>query len=436
MEQRFLAAYDFFLRWLHANVLTWATGAQWVCVAVAYGLTALVWRGFERRLLGEVDRRWPGTVLRSMLRALVDVGNVVAFVVLLQACAGIFRMLELKPGVLDGASDVAVAWIVIRLLTSIMPNRVLARMVVTLVWAVAALSIFGLLTPITDFLGGLRFSVGETSFTALGVIKGGILAVVFLQAAALTVQFMTRRIEGARDLSPSLQVLLAKTFKVALYTGAVLVAMSSVGIDLTSLAIFSSALGVGIGFGLKTIFSNYVAGVLLLMDNSIKPGDTIEVGGVFGVVRDMRGRYASILTRSGKEYLVPNELLIAGEVVNWTHTDRNVRLEIPVGIAYESDVEKALTLLRQAASGVERVLADPAPAPRLIGFGDSSVDLELRLWIADAENGVTNVRSDVLLRIWQLFHEHGVEFPFPQRDVLLKPDSALTVKIDREKDHE
>jgi len=229
-------------------------------------------------------------------------------------------------------------------------------------------------------------------------------------------------------------VLLIKINKVILFTGAILFAMASVGIDLTSLAIFSSALGVGIGFGLQTVFSNYVAGVLLLMDNSIKPGDTIEVSGVFGVVREMHGRYTSILTRDGKEYLIPNEQLVTGEVVNWTFSDSNIRIKIPVGVSYGSDVPRAMALMEEAARGVHRVLRHPEPVARLSGFGDNSVDLDLRIWIADADQGVANVQSDVLLKIWELFHEYGVEFPFPQRDVLLKPDSHLKVTIEKDGD--
>ncbi|WP_419785814.1 mechanosensitive ion channel family protein [Pseudodesulfovibrio sp.] len=434
MEQRLADAYAFLLNWVQTNVLTWSTAAQWVCVAVGYVLTAFLWRGYERRLLERVDAKGMNSVVRAIARSVVDVGNVVGFVLVLRACAAVFADMDLKPGVLDAASDLAVAWIIIRLITSVMPNRTLARGVVTLVWVVAALSVFGLLAPITGFLNDLRFSIGQTAFTALGMIKGVVLAVIFLQAASLAVQFVNRRITSASGLSPSLQVLLAKGFKLILYTGAVLVAMSWVGIDLTSLAIFSSALGVGIGFGLKTIFSNYVAGILLLMDNSIKPGDTIEVAGVFGVVHDMHGRYTSILARNGKEYLIPNEQLITGEVVNWTYSDRNIRLSVPVGIAYESDLDKAMALLPEAAKSVPRVLSNPSPAPRLIEFGDSSVNLELRFWIADAEDGLTNVESDVLVRIWHLFHENGIAFPFPQRDVLLKQDSALTVKLDKESD--
>jgi small-conductance mechanosensitive channel len=234
-----------------------------------------------------------------------------------------------------------------------------------------------------------------------------------------------------RDVSPSVQVLLGKTVKVALFTIAILMAMSSVGIDLTSLAIFSSALGVGIGFGLQTIISNYVAGIILLMDRSIKPGDTIEVGGVFGVVSGVYGRFSSVKTRDGKEYLIPNEHFVTNEVINWTYSDTNIRLRIPVGVAYESDVNKALRLMEEAPKGMKRILTSPEPRAMLIEFGDSSVNLELRAWIADTNDGVTNIKSEVLKRIWDLFHENGVVFPFPQRDVLLKPGSALAVTVDR-----
>lgn len=434
MEQRIEAAIQFLTDWLHTNVLTWNTAMQWACVFGAYLVGFLLWRGVERRLYRKIDEKVDGDLSRSVMRALVDIGNVGGFIALMQVAGAVFRSMELTPRLLDAASELAVAWILIRLLTSIMPNRVLARGVSLTVWVVAALQVFGLLHPITDFLQSLSFSTGDTSFTALDGIMGLALSALCLQVASLASQFATQRIERVEGLSPSLKVLMIKAVKVLLFTVAILFALSSVGIDLTSLAIFSSALGVGIGFGLKTIFSNYIAGVLLLMDNSIKPGDTIEVGNVFGVVRTMHGRYASILTRNGKEHLIPNELLISDEVVNWTYTDTNVRLKIPVGISYDSDVEKALELLVEATLGVKRVLSNPAPAPRLVGFGDNSVDLQLRIWIADAESGVTNVRSEVLRNIWRLYHKHGIEFPFPQRDVLLKPESALSVKIEKSED--
>lgn len=436
MEQRLESALQFLVNWLNANVLTVNTGIQWACVVVGFAVTGLIWRSQERKLFQWVNENVKGETVRSILRAVVDIGNVVGFIILMQICAAVFRSYDFGPRVVLAASDLAVAWVMARLVTSIMPNRALAKIVVLIVWIVAALAVFDLLTPITDFLEASRLTIGETSISALGFIKGLIVAAALLQAAALAAQFAIRRIDTSANLSPSLRVLFTKIIRVLLYTAAILIAMSSVGIDLTSLAIFSSALGVGLGFGMKTIFSNYVAGIILLMDDSIKPGDTIEIGEVYGVVRNMHGRYASVLTRDGTEYLIPNEQLISGEVINWSYSDSNVRLKIPVGISYDSDVEKALELLGTAADGVKRVLRNPAPAPRLVGFGDNSVDLQLRIWIADAERGVVNVRSEVMLNIWNLFHEHGIEFPFPQRDVLLKPDSRLSVTLEKGGDGE
>ncbi|MUM77485.1 mechanosensitive ion channel [Pseudodesulfovibrio sp. F-1] len=418
-------------QWLNANVLNWLMAVQWGLVAGSLVLAALLWRRVGRKASRWVEANVPGALARSLLTALLGVGASVFFLMLLRVWVAAFAAAGLSPWLLHAASDLAVAWIAIKLLTGMMASRSLARAAALAVWAVAAMSVFGLLSPITDFLQSLSFSVGDSTFTALGAVKGLLLAGICLQAAAVAARFAEGRIQTLADLSPSLQTLLVKAVKVALFTTAILFAMSSVGIDLTSLAIFSSALGVGIGFGLKTIISNYVAGVLLLLDNSIKPGDTVEVGDVFGVVRGMHSRYTTILTRDGKEYLVPNEQLISGEVVNWTHSDTNVRLKISVGVAYESDVEKALALLEESAREVPRVLRDPAPAARLMGFGDSSVDLQLRVWIADAEKGLANVRSDVLRAVWKRFHEHGVAFPFPQRDVLLKPGSRLEVALDR-----
>lgn len=422
------------MAWFQANILTWATGIQWLCALVVFGLVLLVWRRLGPHLIRWADDNAPGDLARTILDALIGIGDLVLFIVMAQICAAVFYGLDMSPSVLDAVSNLAVAGIIIRFLSGIISNKAMARAVSAVVWLIVSLRIIGLLTPITDFLHGLSFSMGEIDFTALGAIQGVLLAAVFLQLASMLSRFFTKRIESIEDLSPSLRMLLVKTVKVSLFAVAILLAMSSVGIDLTSLAIFSSALGVGIGFGLKTIISNYIAGILLLLDNSIKPGDTIEAGGVFGVIRDLHGRYTSVLTRDGKEYLIPNEQFMTNEVVNWTFSDTKVRLKVPVGIAYHSDVDLAMKLLEQSADGVKRVLKSPAPAARLMGFGDNAVDLQLRVWIADAEEGVTNVRSEILVNVWNLFHEHDIDFPFPQRDVLLKADSELTVKIDKDGD--
>jgi small-conductance mechanosensitive channel len=421
----------FLQNWLQTNVLTWRTAAQWLCALGALLISLAVWRVIRPRL-----ERWRYAHVRNplgrgALYVLIQTGGLFLFIMLAQIAAGGFELLDYRPWVLDALSQLTVAGIAIRLLALTMPNKGLARSTATVVWVFVGLHMLGLLTPFTTFLQNLSFSLGSTKFTALGALKGLILAVIFLQAAVMLSKFAVTRISHMRDVSPSVQVLLGKTVKVILFTVAILMAMSSVGIDLTSLAIFSSALGVGIGFGLQTIISNYVAGIILLMDRSIKPGDTIEVGGVFGVVSGVYGRFSSVKTRDGKEYLIPNEHFVTNEVINWTYSDTNIRLKIPVGIAYESDVNKALRLMEEAPKGMKRILTSPEPRAMLIEFGDSSVNLELRAWIADTNDGVTNIKSDVLKRIWDLFHENGVTFPFPQRDVLLKPGSALAVTVDR-----
>src|SRR5690606_33084517 len=167
----------------------------------------------------------------------------------------------------------------------------------------------------------------------------------------------------------------------------------------------SGAVGVGVGFGLQKVVSNLLSGILLLLDRSLKPGDVIEVGDAYGWIEKMGGRYVTVATRDGKEYLIPNEDLITQQVINWSYTDRAIRLRIGTGISYRSDVRKAMELRAAAAAAEPRVLADEVhkPVVRLVGFGDSSVDLELRIWVTDPEKGVVNIESDIRLAIWDAF---------------------------------
>jgi small-conductance mechanosensitive channel len=201
---------------------------------------------------------------------------------------------------------------------------------------------------------------------------------------------------------------------------AILVAIDSVGVDLTALAVFGGAVGVGVGFGLQRVVSNLISGVILLVDKSIKPGDVIAVAGTYGWVTTLGGRYVSVVTRDGVEHLIPNELLISERVENWTHSHSRTRLKVNVGIHYRSDVHKAIALCVEAAAEIERILKDPEPKCLLIEFGDSAVNLQVRFWIADAHNGVQNVSSDLLLRLWDKFKEAGIEIPYPQRDLHLR----------------
>ncbi|QJB57056.1 mechanosensitive ion channel domain-containing protein [Pseudodesulfovibrio sp. zrk46] len=429
MEQ-WLEQYRIFaVEWVQTNVLTTFTAAQWACILGALILAAIVVSVIRPRFETWVQTSVENELLRSAFLASTGIGYSIVFFVLAQICIATFVLRDHFPHWLFAASDLAFAWIVIRLISFIIPNRAIAKTAAVFIWGITLLQIVGVMVHIKAYLQGLSIAMGDAHITVYGAIKGIVMAALCLQVASLISRFTVKKIETTGSLSPTLQVLISKIVNILLYTAAILLALTSVGIDLTSLTIFSGAIGVGIGFGLKTIFSNYVSGILLLIDNSIKPGDTIEIGGVLGTVQDMRGRYASLLTRDGKEYLVPNEQLIANEVVNWTHSDRIVRLIVPVSIAYGTNTRQAKVLLEKASENVTRVLKFPAPVARIVELGDNAINMELWIWIADAEVGVRNVKSDVYFEICDIFEEHGISFPFPQRDIHIKQASALQVEV-------
>ncbi len=321
------------------------------------------------------------------------------------------------------------AWVVIRLSASLVRDPFRARVIAVTVWIIAALNILNLLNPLMAILDSVAVNLGTLRLSALMVVKGALLLVTLLWIATLTGRLLEKRIASAANLTPSLQVLITKFVKIVLVLVAVFAALRDIGIDLTGFAVLTGAIGVGIGFGLQKAVANFVSGVTILLDKSIKPGDVISVGDTYGRVHSLGARYVSVITRDGKEYLIPNEELVTQQVVNWSYSSEQVRMKTPIGISYRSDVNQAMTLCLEAADAVKRVLKEPKPVCLLMGFGDNSVDLELRFWIRDPMNGLSNVKSDVLLQVWQKFQKHGIEIPFPQRDLHFKsPLDVATVR--------
>jgi small-conductance mechanosensitive channel len=318
------------------------------------------------------------------------------------------------------AASLTALWIVLRVSARLMRDALLARVVATVAWIVAALDILGLLAPTAAALNSLAITVGTLRLSVLLVIKAGLMMAILLWAALTLARLIGARIQRVTAFSPSIQVLTGNLIKIALVCIALLIGLNTVGIDLTAFTVFSGAVGVGLGFGLQKIVSNFVSGIILLLERSVKPGDVIEVGSTFGSITYLGARYASVRGRDGKEYLIPNENLITNEVVNWSYSNSLVRLDAEFGVAYASDLHEVRDLAVEVASATERVLASPRPVCHLTGFGDSAVNLILRFWIADPENGVTNVKGDVLLALWDAFLERGIELPFPQRDVHIR----------------
>jgi small-conductance mechanosensitive channel len=285
------------------------------------------------------------------------------------------------------------------------------------IWIVVALHLLGWLPAVLAALDAVALDIGTHHISVLAVGKL-ILSVALLWVLALWLAaLIENRISQTEYVNISMRVALVKLSKFFLLVLAFLLALNVVGIDLTALTVFGGALGVGLGFGLQRIASNFISGFIVLFDRSIRPGDVITIDNTFGWVQELHARYVVVRDRDGVERLIPNETLITTEVINWSYTDRNVRLKIPVSISYANDPEQAMQILLASASANSRVLAEPAPAARLMNFGDNGIELELRVWIQDPEAGLANVRSDINIAIWRAFKQAGIVIPYPQRDL-------------------
>lgn len=288
------------------------------------------------------------------------------------------------------------------------------------IWLIVALYLLDLLGPIRQSMQSVGFKIGQGEITLLSIVESVLYIAIFFTLALWLASFVERSLRKSPYLNESLKVALSKFVKFVVITFAVLIGLNTAGIDLTALAVFGGALGVGLGFGLQRITSNFISGFILLFDKSIKPGDVISIGDKFGWVQELRARYIVVRDRDGVDTLIPNENLVTTDVINWSYQDRNVRLKCPVSISYHDDPEKAMELMVEAATQTARVLADPPPVARLLKFGDNGIELECRVWINDPQQGINNVRSELNLNMWRKFKEAGLTIPFPQRDVYIK----------------
>jgi len=323
------------------------------------------------------------------------------------------------------AATLALAGAVISITSRFIRNQTLSHLFFYIAWVLAGLHIVGLLDATLSALDAAAFSIGTFRLSLLAVLKAVILLTILAWLATIVGNFLERKLRQNEDLAPALQVLLAKFAKFAMLTLAALVTISAVGIDLTALTVFSGAVGLGIGFGLQKVASNLISGIIILSDRSIKPGDVISLGNTFGWINALKSRYVSVITRDGVEYLIPNELFVSEQVVNWSYSNQNVRQEITFGASYDADPYEVRRICIEAVAGLDRVLERPSPVCHVTGFGDSSVDYVLRFWIRDPKNGLANIRGAAFLAIWDAFKEHGVEIPYPHRQLVFpKEDEA------------
>jgi small-conductance mechanosensitive channel len=404
---------------------------QFAVVGVVF-LGMFLLDGLARRTVGRlVADVFPGEHghLLQIKARIADITPALAAAIVLGIVSLVAQHEHWNHQVVYAAVDLLWAWVIIRFLTGLLISPAWSKFFAVLIMTVAAMDIVGVLDPTIAVFDRVGFNIGQGRLSLWVIIKAAIMLGILLPLSNWLCHLLQHKIEQISRLTPRIQVLLIKLLKTGLYGVAILVSLSSVGFNFSLLAVFSGALGLGVGFGLQKVVSNLVSGVIILMDNSIRPGDVIEVGGVFGWIESLHSRFISMITRDGTSYLIPNDELITNKVINWSFSGRGIRLKIPVGISYTSNVHEAMALMTAAASEFSRVLTEPKPAARLVSFGDSAINLDLRVWVKDPEKGVTNIKSDIQLKIWDLFHQNGIEFPFPQHDLHIKTPTELTVRV-------
>ena len=402
---------------------------QLVVVAVCF---AAAWIG--RRLAAPRMRAWLHTREgwpRWRLRTMVVIQRrlqLIFLAALLWLATATMRAIFFFPSrsyLVELAATIALAWLAVSLVARLIRNVALRRVVMWAVGAWVTLYYLGLVDEATAFLDSIAIEIGAFRMSVMTVLEALFVTGALFMLARFLSRVGSERVRANEGLSASVKELTVKLMQLVLFGAAVLIGLTAVGVDLTAFAFMSGAIGLGLGFGLQKVVSNLVSGMILLFDKSIKPGDVISLGETFGWISELRARYVGVVTRDGREYLIPNEDLITGQVVNWSHSNRFVRLDIYFGTAYRDDPHRVRKVTIEAAKSVERVLSHRPPVCHIVGFGDSSVDYILRFWIDDPTGGLTNIRGNVYLALWDAFQENGITIPFPQREVKVLEGSRL-----------
>jgi small-conductance mechanosensitive channel len=399
---------------LTAPAVLLGLGIQLTLLVLAVGLAVLLrrlTRDWSDRLVERIDPRLRRPRLMDGLRRVAT--PALALLLIAVAYELSLRLLG-SAELLRIAASLLLAWVVIHTMSALVRDAAWAHLIATVTWALVALHILHLLEPTVRLLDGMALSAGELRVSVYTLLKGVLIAALLGWAALALSRAIEPRLQRLAGLTPSIQVLLVKLLRWSLLLVALLLALSSVGISLTTFAVLGGAIGVGIGFGLQRIVSNLVSGVILLLDKSIKPGDVIQIGDTFGWITALNSRYVSLSGRDGHEYLIPNEQLITTQVVNWSYSSDHIRLEVPVSVSYGCDPHRVRALLLEAAALPARVLKRPAPVCNLKMLGDYAIEFQLRFWIDDPKNGVANIKSEVLFAVWDTLQAGGISLPNPR----------------------
>ncbi len=425
LEEPLAAAHEIYERISSTWILL-----QLGAIVIALGLSWLLSHRVSKAIENLAEGSRHGSLLRRWRSAIVERVAPVIFLTATWLALLLFGEITWTGNtvILRLVVSLTTAWIVINILALIIRNRFLYRVVSVGLWLIAAASILGILPSTTAFLDSIAFSLGSARVSLLRILQALILLTVMLWLSGLVARAIDAGLARSRDLSPSLRVLIGKLSHVLLTIAAVLFTISAVGIDLTALAVFSGAVGVGVGFGLQKSVSNFVSGITVLLDKSIKPGDVISLGPTFGWITALNARYVSVVTRDGREHLIPNETFVTETVINWSYSDDRVRIEVPFSASYASDPHEVKRLVEAGVTGVSRVLAHPKPVVHFMEMGDSALDFLVRVWIRDPVEGLQNVRSALLFAVWDTLKANDIEVPFPQQELTVKGPVAVRME--------
>jgi small-conductance mechanosensitive channel len=430
MSSEIFPRIDAFFDILQTPSMLTEIGAVSICLLLGWFAGAALRNRYRRPSLDPAELT-QGYLASQVVAVAAPAAIALGLVILARA---LLHSLGLDDTMLESAMSLLGAYVVVRigafLFAASLGNKSWMRQwehrIALCVWLVFAADYLGWLDPIIGALDSIGIVAGKNRITLWSIMKLLFTLTVFVLVAAWISRWIERRLNKLRNLAPSTRIGIAKFSNAFLIALSILMGLNAAGVDLTALTVLTGAVGLGLGFGLQSIAANFVSGFVLLMDRSIKPGDVISLSGQsgtstenFGWVQQLRGRYVVVRDRDGVEMLVPNQQLISNAVINWSYTDPRIRLKLPVRISYRDDPELALRVLVMACEGQKRVLREPAPVSRLMHFSDSGIELELRFWISDPQEGVNNVRSEVNRAIWRLFKEHKLTMPIAQHEVLV-----------------
>ncbi len=407
--------------------MTWLVAIELLVIGACGGAAWWAHRAVAR-WLGEPPQDGPLTITGSIRRLVAAAVFPLIWASLLSGASLLLPLVMRPAGVVDGV--VPVLWffmiyplasiLIVRLMPKRSPMRPLTHLAVAVGLVVVAVHVVEHDKELQMVANYPLVALGPAVISIAVVLKSIFIFWVLFIIASRVTAFLQERLASTTDIDPSLSFALTRFLKFFLFTLGVLITLDTVGVKLSTLTIFGGALGLGLGFGLQNIANNLVSGIILLIDRSIKQGDVITVGDSYGWVVKLGARYIVVRTRDGVEKLIPNANLIASEITNWSHSDRAVRLHVKVGVSYKADPFQVRDLLLHVADNHERVLKYPQPNVLFVGFGESAMDFELRLWINDPQEGVENVRSAMRFEIWKVFKEHGIQIPYPQRELHIK----------------